>query len=86
MKNKFFKKLSSPLVSSFLILVVLLVVGPFFIKVTPLEGLSSPAQAASGESKFITIPFEGTDGIDIHYLEGGQLKWTTLYFCSVARV
>jgi pimeloyl-ACP methyl ester carboxylesterase len=72
-KNKLFKKVFVALGIFFLILVVLLAVGPFFVKVTPLEGLASPAQAASGESKFVTIPFEGTDGIDIHYLEGGSV-------------
>ena len=72
MKNKLFKKAFVALGIFFLILVVLLAVGPFFVKVTPLAGLAGPAQAASGESKFVTIPFEGTDGIDIHYLEGGS--------------
>ena len=72
MKNKLFKKALAFLGIFILILIVLLAVGPFFVKVPPLEGLSSPAQAASGESKFVTIPFNGTDGIDIHYLEGGS--------------
>jgi len=71
-KDKLFKKAFVALGIFFLILVVLLAVGPFFVKVTPLEGLTSAAQAASGESKFVSIPFEGTDGIDIHYLEGGS--------------
>ena len=73
MKNKFFKKAFVVLGVFFLILVVLLAVGPFFVKVPPLEGLSSPAQVAPGESKFVTIPFNGTDGIDMHYLEGGSV-------------
>jgi pimeloyl-ACP methyl ester carboxylesterase len=72
MKNKFFKKALAILGIFLLIIVVLMTVGPFFIKATPLEGLANPAQAASNESKFITIPFEGTDGIDIHYMEGGS--------------
>lgn len=72
MKNKLFKKAFVALGIFFLILVVLLAVGPFFVKVSPLEGLSSPAQVTSDESKFVTIPFNGTDGIDIHYLEGGS--------------
>ena len=72
MKNKFFKKALTILGVFLLIMVVLLTVGPFFIKVTPLEGLANPVQAASNKSKFVTVPFEGTDGIDIHYLEGGS--------------
>jgi pimeloyl-ACP methyl ester carboxylesterase len=72
MKNKLFKKALIILGVFLLIIVVLVTVGPFFVKVTPLEGLSSPAQAASNESNFVTVAFEGTDGIDIHYLEGGS--------------
>ena len=56
--------------ASFLGLIVLLVVvGPFLIPVQPLEGLISTQEAASENSQFLTIPFEGTDGIDIHYIE-----------------
>jgi len=47
---------------------VLVLVGPFLIPIRPLEGLASPQQVAPSDSAFITIPFEGTDGIDIHYL------------------
>ena len=72
MKNKRFRKILAVLGGFFLIIAVLVMVGPFLIKVAPLEGLTSAAQAASSESKFITIPFDGTDGIDIHYLEGGS--------------
>lgn len=71
MKNKLFKNAVVALGIFFLILLVLLAVGPFFVNVPPMEGLSSPAQIATGESKFVTIPFTGTDGIDIHYLESG---------------
>lgn len=48
----------------------LLVIGPFLVPVTPLEGLISTEQAAVDDSHFVTIPFEGTDGINIHYLAG----------------
>lgn len=71
MKNKFLKNALLILGIGMLLLVLLLAVGPFLIPVPPLEGLVSPAQVASNDSKFVTIPFEGTDGIDIHYLEGG---------------
>jgi len=50
----------------------LLFLGPFLIPVPELEGLQ-PARALAGEnSLFITIPFTGTDGIDIHYRQGGS--------------
>ena len=48
-----------------------LLVGPFLIPVAPLEGLATAQQVASAESRFLTVPFTGTDGIDIHYLDGG---------------
>jgi pimeloyl-ACP methyl ester carboxylesterase len=50
------------------LLILLLAVGPFFIPVAPLEGLASAQQIATDESQFVTIPWEGTDGIDIHYI------------------
>ena len=73
MKNKFFKKAFIALGIFLLILVLLLVVGPLFVNTPPLEGLSSPEKLASEESKFVTIPFNGTDGIDMHYLESGSV-------------
>lgn len=54
------------------VIMVLIILGsaivPFLIPVNPLEGLSSIQQEATNESNFITIPFDGTDGIDIHYI------------------
>lgn len=40
---------------------------PFLIPISPLENLRTPQSVALSESQFITIAFEGTDGIDIHY-------------------
>jgi len=51
-----------------LILFLLVAIVPFLIPITPLENLNSPQSLALEESQFVTIPFEGTDGIDIHYL------------------
>ncbi len=54
-----------------IVLVVLLLLAaivPFLIPVTPLENVASAQSVAAAESKFVTIPFEGTDGIDVHYL------------------
>jgi pimeloyl-ACP methyl ester carboxylesterase len=55
-----------------IVVILALVVGPFLIPVSPLEGLASPQQVAGPESQFVTIPYTGTDGIDIHYLSGGS--------------
>ncbi|MCA9954808.1 MAG: alpha/beta hydrolase [Anaerolineales bacterium] len=51
-----------------LVLLLLLMIVPFLIPVTPLENLGSPQSVALPESQFLTIPFEGTDGLDIHFL------------------
>jgi len=52
------------------VLVVLAVVaGPFLISGKPSDGLASNAEAASTESRFVGIPFAGTAGLSIHYLE-----------------
>jgi len=40
------------------------------IPVTPLDKLATAQAVAAPESQFVTIPFDGTDGIDIHYLAG----------------
>ena len=51
-----------------LILLLLLAIVPFLIPVEPLENLQTAQAVALPESQFVTIPFEGTDGIEIHYL------------------
>lgn len=79
MKNKILKKGLIAFFIVTLLLVILLVVGPFLIPVSPLEGLRSPEEVAASNSKFITIPFEGTDGIDIHYLENGDAASETTF-------
>ena len=67
MKKRFWKTILILLGALLLLLILLVVVGPFLIPVIPLDGLSSAEELAKSESKFITIPFNGTDGIDIHY-------------------
>jgi pimeloyl-ACP methyl ester carboxylesterase len=37
-----------------------------------LAGLAAAQEVAPDDSRFVTIPFEGTDGLDIHYLERGS--------------
>jgi len=68
MNKRFVKTLAKILGAIILLIVLLLAVGPFLIPIAPLEGLVSAQLAATNESKFITIPFDGTDGIDIHYM------------------
>lgn len=55
---------------SILVLAVLIV--PFLIPVKPLEGLAASRDLASAADRFITLPFEGTDGVDIRYVEAGD--------------
>ena len=68
MNNKNLKTLAIILGVVIILMILALAIGPFLMPVMPLEGLVSPRQAATNESKFLTIPFAGTDGIDIHYL------------------
>ena len=51
-----------------LVLLLAAAIVPFLIPVTPLENLASAQSVAPPESRFVTIPFAGTPGIDIHYL------------------
>jgi len=67
-KNKFLK-ITSIVIAC--ILFILLIV-PFLIPVSSPKGLESNEQVATSESKFITISFEGTDGIDLHYIESDK--------------
>lgn len=53
-------------------IVALAAVVPFLIPVRPLEGLSSARDLAGPDSRFISLPFAGTDGIDIHYVDKGD--------------
>jgi pimeloyl-ACP methyl ester carboxylesterase len=69
------KKILKTAVIILVVLVVLVIItvaiGPFLIPARPLEGLGATQDLAAPESQFITIPFDGTDGIEIHYLSNG---------------
>ena len=55
-----------------LVLVVLaLAIGPLFINPNPAPGAASAPSVAPPESRFVTIPFAGTDGLSLHYLARG---------------
>lgn len=53
------------------VLVLVVLIGPFLVPVRPLEGLQPPSALAQENSQFLTLPYPGTDGIDIHYRSGG---------------
>ena len=72
MKKSLGKKIAKITLIVLGVILLLLLIVPFLIPVKSPEGLASAAQLASPDSKFITIPFEGTDGIDIHYFEGNK--------------
>ncbi|MCB1354940.1 MAG: alpha/beta hydrolase [Maritimibacter sp.] len=44
---------------------------PLVMPVRPLTGLVPVAALAGPEDRFVTLPFDGTDGIDIRYREAG---------------
>lgn len=70
MRKRFWRTLAKVLGVVVVVIVVLFAVGPFLVPARPLEGLESSQQVASSDSQFVTVPFDGTDGIDIHYLTG----------------
>ncbi len=43
---------------------------PWLIPTDPLPGLAQARSVATPASHFVTIPFDGTGGLDIHYLTG----------------
>jgi pimeloyl-ACP methyl ester carboxylesterase len=45
---------------------------PLAIPIRPLAGLVPVAALATPEDRFVTLPFAGTDGIDIRYREAGD--------------
>lgn len=55
-----------------LVLILAAALVPFLIPVKPLDGLTPARALASDGSRFVALPFDGTDGIDIHYLEAGD--------------
>jgi len=66
------------------VLLLLTAIMLLLIPVAPLENLASAQTVAPSESQFVTIPFDGTDGIDIHYLADeaagdGELAFVLLH-------
>lgn len=54
------------------VLALVVLVGPFLVPISPLEGLEPPEALADENSRFMTVPFEGTDGITLHYRQAGE--------------
>ncbi len=52
---------------AFLVLLTLLLIGPFLIPVPPLQDTLPPRQLADPDSRFITV-----NGLDVHYKMAGQ--------------
>ena len=55
------------------VLLVILLVGPFLVPITPLQGTLPPEQLADPDSQFITL-----DGVRVHYKQTGQGQPTLL--------
>ncbi len=66
------KKVAIVILSIVAVLALIVLVGPFLVPVTPLEGLQPPEALADENSQFMTVPFEGTDGVSLHYREAGE--------------
>ena len=55
-----------------LILVILVAaLGPFLISRETIQPWGEARDAATPESSFLTVPFAGTSGLPIHYIERG---------------
>lgn len=67
--NRFLKNALKYVVYAGAVLIILAAIVPFLIPVKPLEGLAPARALATENSQFETIPFEGTDGLDIHYFD-----------------
>ncbi len=64
---KILKKFLKILVITFGVFTVLLLVVPFAIPIEGETGLNEKEDLANVNGDFVTIPFEGTDGIDMYY-------------------
>ncbi len=71
MHKKHMKTAAKILVGLIVFVIITLAIGPFLIPVKPLKNLVAAQDLAAPDSQFITIPFDGTDGIELHYLSSG---------------
>ena len=63
------KRLTLALAILFALLMGVALLGPFLIRTETIQALGPASAAATPKSHFLTIPFPGTQGIGIHYLE-----------------
>ncbi len=54
--------------------VIALAVGPLLVDPTPAPGASTGKALALPDSHFVEVPFPGTDGIVLHYLEQDRVR------------
>ena len=60
------------LIGGFLaVLLVLILVGPLLLPTLDTSDLAAPRDFADADSQFVTIPFDGMDGLELHYKEAG---------------
>ncbi len=69
MLGRLFKVLGVVLVTGVLLLVVTALALPFAISTRTVQPDGTNQAAATPESRFLTIPFPGTPGLEVHYLE-----------------
>ncbi len=50
---------------------LLLLIGPFLVPIPTLPNLQPAAALADEQSQFVTVPFTGTAGVNLHYQEWG---------------
>ena len=72
------KKWGRRLAIILVVFLLIVLIGPFLIPIPPLEGTVPPKTLAGENSQFITLPFSGTDGLDIHYWDAGRGPHTFL--------
>ena len=72
MKKKFLKRFLFTLsgITGFLIAAALIL--PLVISPSPIENLANASDVMQDDSRFINIPFEGTNGLETHYLDKGD--------------
>ncbi|MGB5733337.1 MAG: alpha/beta hydrolase [Thiohalocapsa sp.] len=58
--------------------VIALAVGPLLVDPRPAPGASTAKTLATPESRFVDVPFSGTDGLALHYLEQAASAGATM--------
>jgi pimeloyl-ACP methyl ester carboxylesterase len=66
------RRLLKVLIGLTLLMAAVVALAPFLIDQRPLATAGDSHQPATTPGQFLTIPFPGTDGLDIHYLDAGS--------------